>query len=406
MSKKQYIVEKNRLEIDKEHDCIIIGGGIAGVSAAVAAARKGCRTLIIEKNIMLGGLATVGFVNKYLPLCDGKGQKVCAGICEELLYESIRYGYNTLPDEWITGNLLKSGQRRYQTIFSPYDFAIALDQLVEKEKIDIVFDTLFSNPYLEGDVCTAIIVENKKGRNAYRAKTIIDTTGDADVMHRCGVECEEQGNWLSYWAYITSFESMQKAIETRNILNGVKLWELGAQHDGAGADGRSVDYYLTTPKEISQFIIAGRKILRAKMDQSQDTGTTIAALPGMVQARTTRRIKGRYELKEKDLNKHFEDSIGCAPDWRRRGEVYEIPFACLVTDKVKNIITAGRCISATDDAWEVTRAIPACAVTGQAAGTAAAIANKENCMVSDLSAKAVCHRLSEEGVILHYSIEH
>jgi hypothetical protein len=401
LREKQFIFENNRLEIVKEYDCIIVGGGIAGVSAALAAARHGCRTLMIEKGIMLGGLATMGFVNKYLPLCDGKGQKVCAGISEELLRESIRYGYNSLAAEWETGELAGTGRSRYESVFSPYDLVLALDQLLVREKIDLVFDTLFAAPYLTNDVCAAIIVEDKSGRRAYQGQTFIDATGDADLMRRCGVDCEEPGNWLSYWAYVTSFESMAQAVKSGKILDGVNLWELGARFDGVGA-ADAAGYRLTGPEAITEFVMKGRQILRTKLDQAAGTGLTVAALPGMAQARTIRRIKGRIKLTVADLNRYREDSIGCAPDWRRRGEVYEIPFGCLVSDKVKNVITAGRCISATGDTWEVTRAIPACAVTGQAVGTAAALAKQSDCPVADLPVREVGRQLGADGAILHY----
>ena len=75
-----YFLEENRITIDGEYDVIVVGGGIAGVSAALAARRNGCSTLLIEKSVMMGGLATLGFIAIYLPLCDGKGRKVVSGI--------------------------------------------------------------------------------------------------------------------------------------------------------------------------------------------------------------------------------------------------------------------------------------------------------------------------------------
>ena len=96
----EHLNESNQVSVAGAYDVIVVGGGIAGVSAALAARRSGCSVLLIEKSVVLGGLATLGFIAIYLPLCDGRGRKVSAGISEELLRLSIKYGYNDLPSEW------------------------------------------------------------------------------------------------------------------------------------------------------------------------------------------------------------------------------------------------------------------------------------------------------------------
>jgi hypothetical protein len=395
------IDEIRAIEIDAEYDCIVVGCGIAGIAAALAATRHGSRTLIIEKSIMPGGLATIGFVNKYLPLCDGNGHKVCGGISEELLYESIRYGYSTLPEEWDGGALKRRSARRYMTIFSPYDFVMALDELLEREKIDVLYDTLFSSPVTENGVCKAVIVESKRGRHAFGTKVVVDCTGDADVLFRCKSACEESGNWLSYWAYISSNADMRKGAQKSSVMRGIPLWEKGATADGKNTDAKTPDYSLLTPEGVTRFVLDGRRLFRDEMNKRKSAGLTIAALPAMAQMRKTRRIKGSFELTEKHLNCRLDHSIGCAPDWRTRGEVYEIPFAALYCDEIKNVLTAGRSISATGDTWEVTRAIPACAVTGQAAGTAAAMMSNSGCGAQELNISELCDALRKDGVILH-----
>jgi hypothetical protein len=88
----------------------------------------------------------------------------------------------------------------------------------------------------------------------------------------------------------------------------------------------------------------------------------------------TRRLKGSFELEESDDGRRFDDAIGMVGDWRKKGPVFRIPYRSLTAVKTANLITAGRCISVGATGWDVTRAIPACAVTGEAAGTAAALA--------------------------------
>ena len=120
-------------------------------------------------------------------------------------------------------------------------------------------------------------------------------------------------------------------------------------------------------------------------------------MPTIAQLRMTRRINGVYTLSDKEKHKRFSDSIGMISDWRKPGPVYEIPFSTLYGKEVKNLITAGRCISVNDSMWDISRVIPACAVTGQAAGIAASMTDDfSNCDISSLQKKLV-----DNGVVLH-----
>ena len=122
--------------------------------------------------------------------------------------------------------------------------------------------------------------------------------------------------------------------------------------------------------------------------------TSIATMP---QLRMTRRIEGEYALDEREMHTEFADSIGMVSDWRKRGPIYEVPFRTLYSAKVKNLITAGRCTSVTDDMWDIMRVIPCCAVTGQAAGTAAAMTED----FSALDVRVLQQVLTENKVVLH-----
>lgn len=170
-----------------DYDVIVIGGGVAGMGAALSAKRNGCQVLLIEKGVCLGGLATLGLIVYYEPLCDGKGPKIMTGIAEELLKASIKYGFNTLPEEWKSNSTLKmETNKRYQTHFSAPAFTLALDEIIDVWGIDILYDTVFSTTVMDGKGCEGIILESKSGKIAYTAKTFIDTTGDLDVMSRSG----------------------------------------------------------------------------------------------------------------------------------------------------------------------------------------------------------------------------
>ena len=121
--------------------------------------------------------------------------------------------------------------------------------------------------------------------------------------------------------------------------------------------------------------------------------TTIATIP---QIRMTRKIIGEYILDDTEAHKFFADSIGMVSDWRKRGPIYEVPFSTLYSKQVKNLVVAGRCTSVTDSMWDIMRVIPCCAVTGQAAGTAAAMTDD----FGALDIHTLQRTLQDNGVVL------
>ena len=121
---------------------------------------------------------------------------------------------------------------------------------------------------------------------------------------------------------------------------------------------------------------------------------TIASIP---QVRMTRKIVGEYTLDMAEEHTYMADSIGMVSDWRKRGPVFEVPFGTLYSKNVKNLITAGRCVSVTESMWDVMRVIPCCAVTGEAAGLAAAMTDD----FSTLDVHALQNELVRRGVVLH-----
>jgi hypothetical protein len=395
-----FVDESNRVPVVDNYDVIVVGGGIAGVAAAMAARRNGGRVLLIEKSVVLGGLATLGFIAYYLPLCDGRGTKVTGAIAEELLHLSIRYGYDDLSPEWEDGKGI-GAKKRYTTIFSPPEFIYALDELMASLGVDLLFDTVFSAPVMEGDTCKAVIVENKSGRTAYTARVFVDGSGDADLLFRAGASCVEEENYLAYWFYSTDLDRMKRAVESGQVRDAISLeWRGSFRPDGSYTLGGK-EYRASDAKEVTRFILRGRQTLKEEIEKNRQTGGSLIALPGMGQFRRTRRIDGLYLLTETDANKRFDDSIGCTGHWMKPGIVYEIPCRTIVTGNLGNVIACGRIISSSGDAWEATRVIPPAAVTGQAAGTLAVMAIERRSAVTGVPVAELQQRLQSAGVILH-----
>ena len=145
--------DKRELIKKDDYDVIVVGGGIAGIAAAVAASRTGAKTLLMEKQINLGGLATVGLISWYEPLCDGKGKQLIFGIGEELIKLSVKYGFDNLSEKWGGKSKNKVSSHRYSTFYSPMVFSLALDEYVRDGGADIRFDTHAVYPVMEENIC-------------------------------------------------------------------------------------------------------------------------------------------------------------------------------------------------------------------------------------------------------------
>ena len=384
-----------------EYDVIVCGGGIGGVSAAAAAARNGASVLLIEKGVQLGGLSTSGLISWYEPLCDGLGNRLMGGIAEELLRLAIRFGSDTLDPAWQNGALHADCEKRCATFFSPSMFTMALDSLVIDAGVKVLFDTTVVRPVMEKSFCKGIVVENKSGRGFYSTKVVIDATGDADVLSRAGVPCVNGKNYLTYIGYVLDESSLTKAIESKNLLDARRWTAVGADLWGNGQPDGIPEMDGITAEAVTQFVLAGRRLFFEQVCRRERDQRDVVALPGMAQLRTTRRITGAYELTEADKGMRFYDSVGVAGDFANRGKRYELPLRTLYHPDYPNLLTAGRTISSSGWAWEVTRVIPVSAATGQAAGTLAALCARQDTPVARFDVALLQKQLRSAGVSIH-----
>jgi hypothetical protein len=387
------------IKVAGQYDVLVAGGGIAGVSAALAAARNGAKVILVEKLCMLGGLATAGLVAFYLAICDGMGRQVCYGIAEELLKLSMKNcgKLSTYYDPWPWvkgGTAEEKKQIRYQVQFNPQTFALDMERLLRQEGVRILYDTTISDVVMEENKIKAVLVENKSGRSAYLVNSVVDATGDADICARAGVTTEnyEEGNILAAWSY--AFEK-----------DSVKIKTVGAVDDPA-TDGKQENisdkrFSGLDGEENSDMLQRAHQIVLSRAIESRKTDDTyeIVTIPSMLQVRMSRHLVGEYILDEPEMHKEFPDSVGLISNWKKRGPVYEIPFRTLYNKSVPNLLCAGRCISVTDPMWDISRVIPPCAVTGEAAGTAAAMCSD----FTELCVQDLQKKLQAAGVRLHES---
>ncbi len=391
------IEEKLITEVKQEADVVVAGGGIAGIAAALSAARAGAKTVLLERGFILGGLATAGLVTIYLPLCDGEGTQVSFGIAEELLRLSVKHGAEArYPAAWLEGGTHEERcKKRFEVQFNPWIFAIEAERLLLEAGVEMLYGTAVCSVHKEDGRIDALVLESKAGRFAVGVKNcVIDATGDADVCCLAGAETSiySGGNGIASWYYYLKSGEL-----------GLK--QLGVLERAEGRGGsviREGEFKNFPTEKIPEFMIKSHGLILSDILTRREAGekdlvpTSIASIP---QFRMTRRLVGHYDLHDGEIKKVFPDSVGMCSDWRYRGPVYEIPFRTLWGKAVKNLMAAGRCISVTDEMWDITRVIPVCAVTGEAAGLAAAMTdNLENIDISALQAE-----LTNRGVKLHWA---
>lgn len=384
----------------RAHDIVVVGGGIGGVSAAVAAARSGASVLLIEKSINLGGLATRGLISWYEPLCDGEGHQMVGGIAEELIRLSVSVGLEDLPTRWGGNEKFASADRkRYASHFSPTFFSLALDRWVLEAGVELVLDSHATYPVMEEKVCRGILVEDAEGRSFYPAKMIIDATGDATVAYRAGIECVTGNNFLSYWVHDFSYESAKKYAADGNI-TAFRRWKCtGSAANGTGHPKGMKLFRGDSAEEITEFVLAGKEMMWKRYENTEATEREIMTLPEMPQFRTIRHIVGKSTFMGTEDGVTCADSIGAISDFRVCGTHYTIPYATLYHPDFPNILTAGRIISAEGEGWEITRVIPGCALTGEAAGVAAALALKYQCCADAVPYSDLRATLEGRGVL-------
>ena len=381
----------------EKYDVAVCGGGIAGISAALAAAREGKKVIIFEKQYMLGGLGTSGLVTIYLPLCDGFGHQVSFGIAEELLKLSIAYGAeDRYPENWLDGVGTKTEKdKRYEVQYNAQLFAILAEKLLLENGVDILYGSYVVGVSAENNRITKLFVENKSGRTDFSIDTVVDATGDCDIAHFAGVPTAlfEQGNVLAAWYYYTNS-------------SGYHLQMIGAsdtpEEEKTGNEEKPLINRRFTGldgKDLSeQVCLSHKKTLENWLKKREaDKRTVISTIATIPQIRMTRKIVGEYELSHTEMHTYFEDSIGMVSNWKKRGPIYEVPFRTLYSAKMKNLIVAGRCTCVNETLWDVMRVIPCCAVTGQAAGTAAAMTDD----FSALDVSKLQEKLRTNGVVLH-----
>lgn len=418
----------------KEYDVIVVGGGPSGCAAAIAAAREGSKTLIIETGSALGGMATLGMVSKWAPFTDR----------EKVIYESIpreimirykeRVGFSDDAWNWVT--------------IIPEQLKIVYDEMVTESGVTVLFDSRVCHCETRDGNIDTILVANKAGLTPYRASVYVDATGDGDLAAYAGVPFEkgdDTGNMQSgSLCFIISDADLSKITESVNSNPKDGFWarvieegkypliekhfipaQVGENTVFANA-GHLNALDSTDPENVSKAYMQGRKIAEeylAALKEYQPEAfrnAHISATAPILGVRESRRIKGEYCLTVEDylLRKSFDDEIARNSYWLdfhghdelldsfppeklhyTAGETHGIPWRCLIPVGIDNLLVAGRCISMEHAVLASIRVMPNCLAMGEAAGLGAAIAAKAGCGVRGVDVDDIRSRIKKGETI-------
>lgn len=368
--------------METNFDVIVLGGGVAGVSAAISAARENKKVAIIERSALLGGLATIGLIHWYEPLCSGEGRQIIYSQAEELLKLSIKYGYKTVDDSWLKYH---RGERRYSTWFHPNLFALSLAKLLSSLNVTIFFESEIIKLNKNDDHIESVDIHTIEGIISLKGKVFIDATGNATPSKSVGLKYRNGLNYLTYTT--TTYErGLDKPI---------------FKYTGAGLDGKNQPEGVRTfnsanQEDVNEYILTGQ--LLALEEYEKGIKKDLSILPSMSQFRKISMVEGDYILSDDDLYKRHDDSIGVISVFNRIKQWYEIPIRCLYNSKIKNLLFAGRIISSIDNAWEATRVIPVSILTGEVSGIIASTIINEG----KINLSTVNKIEKERGIKLHY----
>ena len=387
-------------------DVLVAGSGPAGIAAALAAAREGARTTLVERYGYLGGMITGAYVVAIIGCGDGRAP-VVRGVTEE-----IRRRLEKLD---AVKPINKSGDYRVDAETFKWQ---AVEMLTEAG-VNIRLHTLACAPIIEADRVAGIFVESKSGRQAIRATVTVDATADADLTYRAGCACDDEPHEVTLGIRIAGVDRervdafAKESPERYQAVIDEAMRRNGGVMPGRGRLLKGIN--VADTEDLTRAEILFRKECFDALMYLKEN------LPGYEAARVTetfpqigvrqgRRIRGEYILQNDDLksSRKFENGIGrmgvyfpeWGPNYAIEGLDYDVPYGCLVPEKTDGLLVGGRCVSSDYTACNTMRLIVPCFVTGQAAGCAAAIAVQDACAPRHISVGKLRRSLLNQDVHL------
>ncbi|PLS16211.1 FAD-dependent oxidoreductase [Bacillus sp. M6-12] len=444
--------------MEKHYDIVIVGGGPAGINAAIAAGRSNKKVLLVERHGFLGGMSTIASVYPWMTFHTENGEQVIKGIAEEIVQRLKERGASP-------GHLRDTCGFVYSV--TPYDpdvYKVVAVEMLEEANVDLLVHSFVDNLEVVDNHISYIEITSKSGRVKVFADIFIDTSGDADLAYLSGAPTlkgrdEDQKtqpltmkfrmrgvnlqkvkkemikhpeNFFRKTPFdeladlpLTSVQGFYKEWKEANlpINRDQVLFFAGPAEDEVLVNMTRVqDLDATKIEDLTKAEIEGRKqvLMVADFLVKWIPGfekASISSTGAQIGIRESRRIEGEYILTKEDViaGRKFDDVIaksgypidihapsgnGMEVAWVEGDGSFDIPYRTLLAKKITNLLVAGRCLSASHEAMATTRLTPSAMAAGQAAGTAAALAITTNKNVNEIDIKELQKQLIKANAVL------
>jgi hypothetical protein len=441
---EKYITEPAQdIKVFTEAEVVVVGGGPGGHSAAVAAARNGAKTVLVERYGHLGGMATGGIVIQIPHMSDGSEEQQIAGLTQEWIDRLDPIGGVLVPqrgeigstDEKLVsywrrfmGNVNK-GRIEYTAWVDPELLKCVLNDMVEDAGIKLLLHSWGTRAIAEDGIAKGVIFESKSGRQAVMGKVIIDGTGDGDLLPSAGAEWEggfdpslrssmlalvfRIGN-CDYQKYCdfreTDQDKAQSLMNEMTEVAGTRLLPLPSpRNDVMWVNNWIPNLDNLNVEHLTELEVSMRRMMRKGFDFMKKNipgfeNSFILDTASQTGTRGGRRVVGEIRISEDDMKneRKYEDTIAVFSRLGAQGSgrFADIPYRCLVPKKTEGLLVAGRSFSSDGATNNMANLIPHCIAMGQAAGIAAAMAVKEGIQPRQVDYRKLQEKLLDQDVPL------
>jgi hypothetical protein len=395
--------EQLQTPIVGRYEVVVAGGGPSGFIAALAAARSGAKTLLLERYPFLGGNGTAGLMTCYNGFRNQKPPEVLQtvkGIPAEYIAELVRLGGIADMDNYakqVPHDVVK-GDLPYCIGFDPEAAKVAMLNLIRKEGVSLRLHSWIAAPMREGPRITGVVVESKSGRQAIAADIVVDATGDGDLAAAAGAPFMSpalQGDRMDM-SLMYRLDGVPASVT--DSFGGIRIGDRVVKW-GPGFGGDGLDVENLTRAEVEGRIQLWDQIQQLRKQPQMESIHLEQTATG-IGVRETRRIMGEYTVSEQDAIKgvRFPDVIAISsnpmPSYHGRRfffehEGFDIPYRSLVPQKVEGLVLTGRCISCEQGPFQSARSMAPAMAVGHASGCAAALAAKGGVTPRSLDVKAL-----------------
>ena len=387
------IQPERELPLLHQTDVLVVGGGPAGVVAALAAKRAGAKVTLVERYGHLGGLWTGGLVLLVIGHIVSGGKQVCQGIGEEMMRRL----------EKLEGGIVNRRPGVNPTVDAEALKYVMVEMIMEEE-VDIFLHCWGVDAVMDGNKIVGAVFESKSGRQAILAKNVVDATGDGDLFAAAGAEHERRKYHVGLVSRIGNLDKVDQAeagkAKPPNLGNVTPIPGVNwVNMHGPDSDGLDVG-------ELTQLELNARRLIWKNVQKIRRTPgyerVYLMETAPQLGVRISRVLSGLHTLKMSDVTAgtRFPDVVAVGGAWSGDHQEWHIPYGALVPKNVENVLAAGRCISGDRLMSDLIRVIPNCFITGHAAGAAGAIASQDGCPVREVEVPKLQKLLREQEAYL------